>query len=307
MFIATANTLDTIPRPLLDRMEVIRLSGYIEQEKIAIARTYLIPKSLKKTGLKKGQVKYPKAALSAIANGYAREAGVRNFEKALDRIHRKLAMRMVLGEVKTPFTVNADEIEDLLGQPMFREDVEKTLDRPGMALGLAWTNFGGDVLIIEAVNNPGTPGIKLTGQMGDVMQESATIAYTYIRHVADENGVSPDFFKKNQIHIHIPAGATPKDGPSAGITMAATLLSLAKNKRIKKGFAMTGELSLVGQVLPIGGLKEKTIAARRNKVRNIIIPAQNERDLEEIPDHVKKGITFHPVQSMKQVIELLLG
>jgi ATP-dependent Lon protease len=306
LFIATANTLDTIPRPLLDRMEVIRLSGYIESEKVSIARKYLIPKSLSRAGLLKKQVKYHKSALTSIANGYAREAGMRNFEKSLDKIHRKIATRLLTDGLETPVTITKDNMEEYLGKPTFREDGAKKLTRPGMATGLAWTPFGGDTLVIEAVATPGREGFKLTGQMGDVMQESAGIAYTYVRHIAGSHGVAPEFFEKQRIHLHIPAGATPKDGPSAGITMATTLLSLAADKKVRKSIAMTGELSLVGRVLPIGGLKEKVIAARRNKIKTIIIPAENERDLDDIPDHVKKGITFKPVETMEQVIEVAL-
>ncbi|WP_020614284.1 endopeptidase La [Sediminispirochaeta bajacaliforniensis] len=305
-FIATANSLDTIPRPLLDRMEVIHLSGYINEEKMAIARQYLIPKSLDRSGLKKSQIRYSKSTLSAIADQYAREAGMRNFEKALDRVHRKIAKKVVLEEHALPISVKPEDLEEYLGPPIFREDDVKKVTRAGMAIGLAWTNFGGDTLIIEAVNNPGKEGFRLTGQMGNVMQESANIAYTHVRHVAEKYGVDASFFEKNIIHLHIPEGATPKDGPSAGITMAITLLSLATGKQIKKNLAMTGELSLVGKVLPIGGLKEKTIAARRNKIKQIIIPKANERDLKEIPDHVKKGISFHPVETMEEVIELAL-
>jgi ATP-dependent Lon protease len=303
LFIATANTLDTIPRPLLDRMEIIRLSGYIEKEKITIAKKYLIPKSILKTGLKRRDVKYNAKALSAIAVNYAREAGMRNYEKALDKIHRKLAKKLVMEEYEAPFQITPDNLEEYLGKPIFPEDDIKVVTMPGMAVGLAWTNFGGDTLMIEAVNVAGKEGMKLTGQMGKVMQESAGIAYTYVRHIGEAAGVAPDFFAKNMIHLHIPEGATPKDGPSAGITMASTLLSLATGKMIKKKLAMTGELSLVGKVLPIGGLKEKTIAARRAGIKTILIPKANERDLSEIPDHVKKGITFHPVETMEEVIE----
>ena len=303
LFIATANTLDTIPRPLMDRMEIIRLSGYIEKEKVTIAKKYLIPKSVARAGLKKRDVKYPAKTLSAIAVNYAREAGMRNYEKALDKIHRKIARKVVLEEEKSPFEITPENLEDYLGKPVFRDDELKIITRPGMAVGLAWTNFGGDTLMIEAVEVPGKEGMKLTGQMGKVMQESAGIAYTYVRHIAESRGVAPDFFSKNMIHLHIPEGATPKDGPSAGITMASALLSLAEGKKIRKKLAMTGELSLVGKVLPIGGLKEKTIAARRAGIKTILIPKANERDLSEIPDHVKKGITFFPVETMEEVIE----
>jgi ATP-dependent Lon protease len=303
LFITTANTLDTIPAPLLDRMEVIRLSGYINDEKVAIARKYLIPKSLDRTGLQRKDVKYSKTALLSIAEGYAREAGLRNFEKALDKIHRKLARKSVLEDLSFPIHIEPLQIEEYLGKPIFYEEGIKKITRPGMTLGLAWTPLGGAMLTIEAVANPGKEGFRLTGQLGNVMQESANIAYTYVRHIAGEFGVDKEFFEKNQIHLHVPAGATPKDGPSAGITMASCLLSLATNRRTKQSLAMTGELSLVGQVLPIGGLKEKVIAAKRNKIKQIIIPAQNEKDLEDIPEHVKKGIEFHPVHDMEQVIE----
>jgi len=305
LFIATANTLDTIPRPLVDRMEVIQLSGYIAEEKLAIARKYLIPKSLERAGLKKNQVKYGKSILLTIANGYAREAGMRNFEKALDKIHRKIARKIILERLEGSTEITPDALIEYLGQPVFRHEKLKAPQKPGMAVGLAWTNFGGDVLVIEAVNNPGQEGFKLTGQMGEVMQESANIAYSYVRHIAPNYQVPAEFFEKNSIHLHIPAGATPKDGPSAGITMASALLSLATGKKLKNNVAMTGELSLAGSVLPIGGLKEKTIAARRNGIRTIIIPLQNERDLDEIPEHVKKGITFITAETMEQVIEVL--
>jgi len=303
LFITTANTLDTIPAPLRDRMEIIRLAGYIDEEKIAIARKYLIPRSLERAGLGKKDAKYNKKALTKIANGYAREAGMRNYEKALDRIHRKLARKVVTEAGAPPFEISEEELVELLGQPFFKDDSIKSVTSPGMALGLAWTPYGGDTLIIEAVSNPGKEGFKLTGQMGEVMQESAGIAYTYVRHIAEKFNVTPDYFERRQIHLHIPAGATPKDGPSAGITMATSLLSLVTGRKIKDRLAMTGELSLAGAVLPIGGLKEKTIAARRNKVKDIIIPDENTKDLDEIPDHVKKGIRFHPVRTMDEVIE----
>ena len=305
LFIVTANTLDTIPRPLLDRMEVIRLSGYIEEEKIAIAKKYLIPKSLSKSGLRRKDVRYHKSALSAISVNYAREAGMRNYEKALDKIHRKIAKKIVLKEAKSPFTLNSEILTDYLGKPVFREEEDKKITKHGMAIGLAWTNFGGDTLLIEAIDIPGKGGLKLTGQMGDVMKESANIAYSYVKHISSDFNIVPEFFDKNTIHLHIPEGATPKDGPSAGITMASTLLSLATGKQIKKNLAMTGELSLTGKVLPIGGLKEKTIAARRNKIKTIIIPEANQRDLEEIPEYIRKGIKFHPVVTLEEVIKLI--
>ena len=308
LFIATANTLDSIPAPLQDRMEVIRLSGYIDEEKIAIARKYLVPRSADRAGLKKNQVKYNKSALRTIANGYAREAGMRRYEQMLDKIHRKLAKDQISND-DAPETYNLTDtdLEKYLGKPVFTEDTGKTVDHAGMAVGLAWTAYGGDTLIIEAINNPGKSGFKLTGQMGDIMQESASIAFSYVRHVANDFGVDSRFFDENEIHMHIPAGATPKDGPSAGITMATTLLSLARDKKTRPKVAMTGELSLVGQVLPIGGLKEKTIAARRNGIKHVIIPQQNEKDLDEIPDHIKRGLTFYPVKRVEEVFDIAFG
>jgi len=305
LFITTANTLDTIPSPLLDRMEVIRLSGYINEEKITIARKYLIPKSLEKSGLNKKDVQYNKSTLLDIAEKYAREAGLRNYEKALDKIHRKIAKKKVMENLDFPIVIKEDDLVLYLKKPIFDESEQKKIIKPGMARGLAWTSLGGVTLIIEAVANSGKEGFKLTGQMGDVMQESANIAYTYVRQIAGDFNVKREFFENHRIHLHIPAGATPKDGPSAGITMASCLLSLVINKKIKNRLAMTGELSLVGRVLPIGGLKEKTIAAKRNKIKEIIIPHENIKDLDEIPENVKKGITFHAVKTMDEVIERL--
>ncbi|MDR2633039.1 MAG: endopeptidase La [Treponema sp.] len=351
-FIVTANTLDTIPHPLLDRMEIIQLPGYIDTEKLEIAKRYLVPKSLAKNGLKKNQVKYTRESLLYIANGYAREAGVRNFEKNLDKIHRKLAKQVVEAEEeaaaaktdtqkqdnaevsqilslsaregaaleKEPEEKNAAEnstaekfiidkklIEKHLGKPLFPEGDLKRADRPGMSVGLAWTSMGGDTLVIEAISVPGKGGLTLTGKMGDIMKESAAIAMTVARKLGTERyAIEAAWFEKNLIHLHIPEGATPKDGPSAGITMATALLSLLRNKTITPKLVMTGELSLTGQVLPIGGLKEKTIAARRNKARHIIIPKQNLRDLDDIPDIVKKGMEFHPVERFEEVLALAL-
>jgi ATP-dependent Lon protease len=309
-FICTANTLDSIPSPLIDRMEIIQLSGYVDTEKLEIAKHYLLPKSLDKNGFKKNSIRYTRDALMFIAESYAREAGVRNFEKYLDKIHRKIAKTVVLEGKRSERILPIDKaaVQKYLGKPIFDEDQLKRATSPGMAVGLAWTNMGGDTLIIEAVANSGKEGFKLTGQMGSVMQESAGIAYTFVRHLAEARyGIGSDYFEGKQIHLHIPEGATPKDGPSAGVTMATALLSLVRGKKIKDRLAMTGELSLTGQVLPIGGLREKTVAAKRNKIRDIIIPKANMKDLEEIPEHVKKGITFHPVERMEDVLAIALG
>ena len=251
-------------------------------------------------------MKYSKQILLHIANGYAREAGVRNFEKNLDKLHRKIAVELVTGErgEKDVFAPDTVEIEKMLGKPIFRDDDIKYAKVPGTAIGLAWTSMGGDTLLIEALPNKGKGQFRLTGQMGNVMKESASIAWTWVRHFADAHGIaSVKWFENHVIHLHIPEGATPKDGPSAGITMTVALLTLLSGKVIKPKLAMTGELSLTGQVLPIGGLKEKTIAARRNGIKEIIIPAANIRDLEKIPEHVKKGIQFHPVMTMEEVIQ----
>lgn len=313
-FILTANTLDSIPGPLLDRAEIIQLSGYIDQEKIEIAKKYLIPKNLEKNGLKKNQVKYTKTALLTIAQEYAREAGVRNYEKNLDKIHRKLVTEVVSKEEdvnlkdkikEITFEIDSSDLEKYLGKPVFDESEIKKAAVPGTAIGLAWTSMGGDTLLIESMTYPGKPELMLTGQMGDVMKESALIALNWVKSFVIKNKIKkPDWFDKNTLHLHIPEGATPKDGPSAGITMATTFISLFTNKAIKPALAMTGELSLTGQVLPIGGLREKTVAAKRNKIKTIIIPKANERDLDDIPEHVKTGINFIPVSRIEEVIKI---
>ena len=305
MFIATANTLDTIPAALLDRMEVIRLSGYVEQEKVQIARRYLIPKSLRGAGLDKTKVKYDAGSLRAIASNWAREAGVRNYEKALDRIHRKIARQVMMESLVLPLKITRETLSEYLGKPLFVEEERNRITAPGMVMGLAWTALGGAVLMVEAVANPGRGGIKLTGKLGEVMQESATIALTYVRLVAGRYGIKAEYFDKHSIHLHIPSGATPKDGPSAGITMACALLSLVCGRKVRQSLAMTGELSLVGKVLPVGGLKEKVIAAKRNRVKEIIMPQANAKDLDEIPENVRKGILFTPVDSMDGVVSRL--
>ena len=326
-FILTANTLDTVPEPLLDRAEIIHLSGYIDQEKLEIAKKYLIPKNLAKNGLSKNQVKYTKAALLEIAEEYARESGVRNYEKCLDKIHRKIVTEMIFGAEKTArkspvvsirpdghsttgnsVTIDAPDLYKYLGKPVFDESQIKVAAVPGTAIGLAWTSMGGDTLLIEATSFAGKTGLVLTGQMGDVMKESSQIAFDWARKFVLERGEKDaKWFEENIVHLHIPEGATPKDGPSAGITMATTFVSLLLGKKIKPHLAMTGELSLTGQVLPIGGLREKTVAAKRNKIKTIIIPMANERDLEDIPDHVKQGIKFIPVSDVHEVLEIALG
>jgi len=306
LFIATANSLDTIPRPLLDRMEVIRLSGYIEEEKVAIAQKYLVPKSSAAAGLGKGTVKYAKKALADISRRYAREAGMRNYEKSLDKIHRKIALKVVVEALPLPVTVAPEDLDRYLGKPYFPDDEAELPPIPGVVQGLAWTSMGGVVLVIEAVKTEGKGGIKLTGRMGEVMKESAQIAYTWVHSHAAAYGIPQEFFEKYQVHLHIPEGATPKDGPSAGITMAAALASLAVGKAVKRHFAMTGELSLTGKVMPIGGLKEKIIAARRAGTKTVLFPKNNVKDWEEIPDYIRKGLAFHVIDRMEQAVEILL-
>ena len=313
-FILTANSLDSIPGPLLDRAEIIQLSGYIDQEKIEIAKKYLIPKNLEKNGLKKNQVKYSKSAIIKIAQEYARESGVRNFEKCLDKIHRKLITEILMNEdqsqeiLEKTITIEENDLYKYLGKPVFDESEIKVASKPGTAIGLAWTSMGGDTLLIESTCFAGKGGLILTGQMGDVMKESSQIAFNWARKfVLDRGAKKSKWFDENIIHLHIPEGATPKDGPSAGITMATTFVSLFMHKKIKPHLAMTGELSLTGQVLPIGGLREKTVAAKRNKIKTIIIPKANQKDLEEIPENVKSGINFIPVSDVKEVLHIALG
>lgn len=322
-FILTANSLDTIPGPLLDRAEILQLSGYIDQEKLEIAKKYLIPKNLEKNGLKKNQIKYTKAALLQIAEEYARESGVRNYEKCLDKIHRKIVTEILSNKAKNEeqkseqklteknlpvYTIDAPDLFKYLGKPDFDESQIKEAKVPGTAIGLAWTSMGGDTLLIESTSFAGKGGLILTGQMGDVMKESSQIAFNWARKFVLERGnKKAKWFDENIVHLHIPEGATPKDGPSAGITMATTFVSLLTNKKIKPHLAMTGELSLTGQVLPIGGLREKTVAAKRNKIKTIIIPKANERDLDDIPEIVKQGIKFIPVSDVRQVLEVALG
>jgi len=307
LFITTANTLDTIPSPLLDRMEVIRLSGYIEEEKIEIGKRYIIPRSLERNGLKKKDVRYERAAMSEILRGYVREAGLRNFEKAVDKVNRKIARKALEKELKFPYVVKKDSIRDFLGERVFVEEIYQKIKRPGITVGLAWTPLGGATLTVESSLVPGKGTLKVTGSLGDVMTESANIALSWVRSVSPRYGVDDSVYEKNFIHLHVPAGATPKDGPSAGITMASAMLSLVVGKKIKNRVAMTGELSLQGNVLPVGGIKEKVIAAKRARMKEIILPQENRNDLEEIPERIRKGIVFHPVATMEEVLGFLFS
>lgn len=302
LFVCTANQLDTIPGPLLDRMEVIQLSGYIAEEKLQIAKKYLLPRQIERAGLTKGAVKLDTKTLRALIEGYARDAGVRRLEKQLGKIVRKVAVRMLDGE-EAPIGVSEADLKDYLGSPVFRD--ERKLAGPGVVTGLAWTAMGGATLSIEAARTHGfTRGFKLTGQLGEVMKESAEIAYGYLLGHATELGADPKFFENAFIHLHVPAGATPKDGPSAGITMTSALLSLALGKPVRR-MAMTGEITLTGEVFPVGGIREKLIAARRAGIREIILPEDNRGDFEEVPEHVSKGLKVHFASRYRDVLPLL--
>jgi ATP-dependent Lon protease len=304
LFICTANQLDTIPGPLLDRMEIIRLSGYITEEKMEIARNHLWPKALERAGLKKRQLKISDAALKVLIEGYAREAGVRKTEKQLRKIVRKTVVRL-LEEPDAKVSVSVKNLEKYLGKPFFRK--ESLITGVGVVTGLAWTALGGVTLAVEAAAvERKTGGFKQTGQLGDVMRESAEIAYSFLLSNAKRYGVKEDFYQSHLIHLHVPEGATPKDGPSAGITMTSALLSLGLGKKIKRNLAMTGELTLTGKVLPVGGIKEKVISAKRNNINELILPEANRGDVETLPDHIREGLTIHFASKYDQVAKILL-
>ncbi|MCW9058401.1 MAG: endopeptidase La [Gammaproteobacteria bacterium] len=305
LFICTANQLDTIPAPLLDRMEVIRLSGYITQEKMAIARHHLWPRLLARSGLARSGVRITDGAIRAVVEGYAREAGVRTLEKRLGQILRKVAVQVV-GGASRKMSIGVRQVEEYLGKPVFGKD--KPFAGKGVVTGLAWTAMGGVTLNIEAtLVHSANRGFRHTGQLGDVMRESAEIAYSYIAaHLKAFQG-DPAFFDKAFVHLHVPEGATPKDGPSAGITMASALLSLARGERIRRPLAMTGELTLTGRVLPVGGIREKVIAARRSRVHELILPEANRGDFEELPDYIREGLTVHFASRYPQVVDILFG
>ena len=307
MFITTANRSDTIPGPLLDRMEVIQLSGYTLEEKLAIARKYLLPRQIEASGIRPSQVRLEDAILQRIIRQYTHEAGVRNLERALGKVCRKIARRVAEGG-KGPYVVSDKMLEKYLGPPKFLPESEvDTSEQPGLAVGLAWTEVGGELLQIETSILPGKGKLLLTGQLGEVMKESAQAALSYCRSRGTSLGVSEDYFDTVDIHIHVPAGAIPKDGPSAGITMTTALFSAISGKAVQRGLAMTGEVTLRGRVLPIGGLKDKALAALRAGITKILIPEENQKDLVEIPDELRNKITFYPVQHMDEVIAHALG
>jgi ATP-dependent Lon protease len=301
MFITTANMTDPIPGPLKDRMEIIHLSGYTEQEKLGIAKSYLIPRQLTEHGITEKNIAIPDKTILHVIGQYTREAGVRNLEREIAHLCRKVARKIAEGETGQ-FTVTTSNLYTYLGAPKYLPEVERERDEVGVVTGLAWTETGGDVLYIEATTMRGKGNLTLTGHLGDVMKESAHAALTYVRSRAGELGISLDTFSKTDVHIHVPAGAIPKDGPSAGVTMATALASVFTSKPVKKDLAMTGEVTLRGRVLPIGGLKEKTLAARRAGIKTMIVPKQNQKDLDEIPKNVKKGMQFIFVETMDEVI-----
>ncbi|RCW66371.1 endopeptidase La [Saliterribacillus persicus] len=305
LFVATANNLSTIPRPLLDRMEVISIAGYTEIEKIHIAKNHLIQKQLKENGLTKSQLQIREDALLKLIRMYTREAGVRGLERQLASICRKSA-KTIVSESKKRVVVTTQKLEELLGKPKFSYGMMEEENQVGAATGLAYTAAGGDTLSIEVSLSPGKGKLTLTGKLGDVMKESAQAAFSYIRSRAKEWNIEPDFHEKYDIHIHVPEGATPKDGPSAGITMATALVSALTHRPVKKEVGMTGEITLRGRVLPIGGLKEKSLSAHRAGITSVIIPFDNQKDLEEIPESVRKDLTFIPVKHLDEVLEYAL-
>jgi len=310
LFIATANQLGTVHPALLDRMEIIQLSGYSEEEKLHIARKYLLPRQMGEHGLPPGSMEITDAALRLVISEYTREAGVRNLERQLGAIARKVAAKLAMGSPVEPSTtvVDRDQVDDYLGPARFKREMAFRTSRPGVATGLAWTEAGGDVLFIEATLLPGgNQNIILTGQLGNVMQESARAALSHIRANAGELGVSPDFLAKHDLHVHVPAGAIPKDGPSAGVTMATAILSAARNTPVRQDVAMTGEITLSGLVLPVGGIREKSLAARRAGIKTVILPALNEPDLAELAEEIRRDMTFVPVETLEQVIKIALS
>ena len=305
LFVTTANTLDTIPQALLDRMEILRLSGYSEEEKQQIARRYLIPKQLKATGLSDEQIEFTDEGLQSIIRNYTREAGLRRLERAIARVTRKVTLRFAENQTEKVF-VTPDVLNDMLGTEMFLPEQMRKNVPPGVVTGLAWTESGGDVLYIESALLPNGKGLTLTGQLGEVMQESAKIAQSYIWSHAADLGVDPETIKTSGVHVHVPAGAIPKDGPSAGVTMTSAMASLYAGLPARNDIAMTGEVTLAGLVLPIGGVKEKVLAARRAGINKVILPQGNKKDLRDLPDHVRQEMQFHFVDRVEEVLTLVI-
>lgn len=304
-FITTANDIAPIAPPLRDRMEVIEISSYITKEKVQIAKHYLVPRQIEATGLKKSQIRFTDTGLTAIVRGYTREAGVRKLEQRIAAVCRKAARGVVEGK-RRKITVTDKSIDQFLGPPHYFEDIIKGLPGIGVALGLAWTPVGGDVLVIESSWMPGTKQMQVTGQLGDVMKESAQIAMSYLRAHADDFGIALDVINRKDIHIHVPAGATPKEGPSAGVTLATSLISLFTRRRVRHTLAMTGEITLSGHVLPVGGLREKIVAANRSGLKVVVLPRANEKDLHSVPDYIKRSMTFKFAEHIRDVLDIAL-
>jgi len=306
MFICTGNVLETIPPALRDRMEILRLSGYTEEEKIKIAQQYLIPRQIRENGLRPEEIEFTEEAVRKVIRDYTREAGVRNLERELGSICRKVATRVAEGQEGVKTLVTEEIVAEFLGKPKYFFEAAERTEIPGVATGVAWTPTGGDIIFVEATKMPGKKGFTLTGQLGDVMKESAQAALSYVRSKAKELGIDEDFFEKNDIHLHVPAGSIPKDGPSAGVTMATALASLLLNKPVRSDVGMTGEITLRGQVLPVGGIKEKVLAAHRAGLKTVILPKRNEPDLEDVPEEVRKEMNFILADQVDQVIEAAL-
>jgi ATP-dependent Lon protease len=307
MFICTANVLHTIPQALRDRMEVLQLAGYTEIEKIEIARKFLAPKAIEGTGLTKDNIAFAEDAFQTIVQRYTREAGVRNLEREISAICRKVARKVVVEGHKAFEEITGDKVTQYLGVPRFRNTMAEETNEIGIATGLAWTEVGGEILTIESVLLPGKGNIKITGKLGDVMQESVSAALSYVRSRATKFGIKPTLFERRDIHVHVPEGATPKDGPSAGVAMATSIVSILTGIPVRRDVAMTGEITLRGRVLPIGGLKEKLLAALRAGITTVFIPKENEKDLAEIPDNVKKHLKLVPVADVDEVIAQALA
>ncbi|HRF97968.1 MAG TPA: magnesium chelatase domain-containing protein, partial [Aggregatilineales bacterium] len=307
LFITTANDLDTIPGPLLDRMEVIKLSGYTELEKLAIASQYLVRRQIRENGLHPEEIEFTDDVLLEIVREYTREAGVRTLEREIGRIARKIVTRVASGDTGKVI-ITKEMARELLGNPKYgyRTDIEERTDLPGVATGLAWTPVGGDVLFIEATRMTGGKGFQITGQLGDVMQESAKLALSYIRAKAGELGIDAEFYANSDIHIHVPEGAVPKDGPSAGVTLTVALASLLTNRPTRRNVAMTGEITLQGKILPVGGIKDKVLAAHRLGVDTVILPRKNKNDLDDLPDEVRNTLQFILVDDLTTALDAAL-
>lgn len=322
LFICTANQIDTIPEPLRDRMEIIEVSGYVAEEKLNIAKTYLIPQAMKSTGVNESQVTISDEALNQLIRSYCRESGVRNLQKHVEKIMRKSAFKIVNKEIDR-LIVNNNNLVDFCGKPIFTHDRLYEQTPPGVVMGLAWTAMGGSTLYIETILHRRSPiessetkvtdamnfegSLKLTGHLGDVMKESADIAYSFAKSFLLQHLPENKFFQNAHIHLHVPEGATPKDGPSAGVTMVSAILSLAMNRPIRQDTAMTGELSLTGKVLPVGGIKEKTIAAKRAHVTTLVLPNENRKDFEELPDYIKQGLTVYYAENYTDVYKIVFN